>query len=196
LEFGVFGFSHWLQGLPVGEERPAFRRAGRLEVVAELVQRADLPSGVKAMFLPKKTRGEMVNARLTLHFGNQQSLKGYNSAGAMLADLMLRGTTEPIFLAINFLLRQVNPYAGDDVRYVPTIEESIARIKALNVDQVRKLYEEQVGGQVGELVVVGDFVPDATSSIVEDLLRDWKASTPYQRIEQGVRSTAGQHKSD
>jgi zinc protease len=240
-----------------------------------------LPSGVKALFLPKKTRGEMVNARLTVHFGNQQSLKGYNSASAMMADLMLGGTkkhtrqqlqdeldklkarlntgagggiqamlmgggapgqlsfgiecpranfpavlrllgevlreptfppeeldvlkrqakdqldkglTEPIFLAINFLLRQVNPYAGDDVRYVPTIEESIARIKALNVDQVRKLYEEQVGGQVGELVVVGDFVPDATSSIVEDLLRDWKASTPYQRIEQGVRSTAGQHK--
>jgi zinc protease len=251
------------------------------ENIQKLVQRVDLPCGVKALLLPKKTRGEMVNARLTLHYGNLQSLKGYNSAGSLLPDLMLRGTrthtrqqlqdeldklkarlntgaggglqamlmgggaagtlsfaiecpranlpavlhllgevlrqptfppeeldvlkrqakdqldkglSEPIFLAINFLMRHINPYPDDDVRYVPTIEESIARIKAVNAGQVRKLYEEQVGGQVGELVVVGDFEPATMSSLAEDLLRDWKASTPYQRIERGVRSTTGQRK--
>src|SRR5437762_1097735 len=62
------------------------------ENIEKLVQRSELPSGVKVLFLPKKTRGEIVNARLTLHFGNPQSLNGYNSAGALMADLMLRGT--------------------------------------------------------------------------------------------------------
>jgi zinc protease len=249
--------------------------------IEKLVQRSDLPSGVKALLLPKKTRGEIANARLTLRYGNPESLKGYNSAAAVLGDLMLRGTkkhtrkqfqdeldklkarvsagggggflamlmgggapgqitftieckrenlpavlqllgealreptlppeeldvvkrqvkdqldknlTDPIFLAMNFALRQIKPYPPDDVRYVPTIEESITRIQGLTVDNVRRLYQEQVGGQVGELVAVGDFDPAATSSIVEDLLRNWKASTSYERIEEPARPSEGQRK--
>ena len=38
------------------------------------------------------------------------------------------------------------PYPKDDVRYVPTIEESMQRLEAVTIDQVRKLYEEQLGG--------------------------------------------------
>jgi zinc protease len=251
------------------------------ENIEKMVKRSELSSGVKVLLLPKKTRGEIVNARLTLHFGNPQSLKGYNSASAMLGDLMMRGTkkhtrqqlqdefdklkarvsagsgggiqamlmgggapghlsfgiecpranlpavlkllgevlreptfppeeldvlkrqtkdqldkglTEPIFLAINFMMRQINPYPDDDVRYVPTIEESIARVKAVTADQVRRLYDEQVGVQAGELVVVGDFDPAATPPLVEEVLKDWKSGVPYERIEQSVRSKSGQRK--
>jgi zinc protease len=109
-------------------------------------------------------------------------------------DQLDKGLTEPLYLAINFVIRQVAPYPEDDVRHVPTIEESIARIKGVTVDQIRKLYEEQVGGQVGELVAVGDFDPAATSSVVEDVLRDWKASVPYERIQQAAQPVEGQRK--
>ena len=40
---------------------------------------------------------------------------------------------------------------------MPTIDESIQRLEGVTVDQVRKLYEEQLGGTAGEFVAVGDF---------------------------------------
>ena len=42
---------------------------------------------------------------------------------------------------------------------MPTIEESIARLEAVTVDQVRKLYDGAARRPAGELVVVGDFDP-------------------------------------
>jgi zinc protease len=83
-----------------------------------------------------------------------------------------RGLTEPMVLAMNYLQRRLNPYPKDDVRYVPTLEESVARIDALTADRVGELYR-QLGGGHGELVVVGDFDPDATTRLVSDLLKDW-----------------------
>ena len=62
------------------------------------------------------------------------------------------------------------------------MEESIARLEAVTLEQVRKLYAEQLGGQAGELVVVGDFDPAPATKQVDDMLKDWKATTPYQRI--------------
>ena len=40
------------------------------------VQRPEPIAGVKLAFLPKKTRGESVQLRLTLHYGNAENLKG------------------------------------------------------------------------------------------------------------------------
>jgi zinc protease len=55
-------------------------------------KRLTLPQGVKAVVLPKKTRGETVNLKLTLRYGNLDSLKGYETAADLLPELMLRGT--------------------------------------------------------------------------------------------------------
>ena len=55
-------------------------------------QRVVLPSGLKAAFLPKKTRGESVTMRLTLRFGSEESLAGKAKAAELLPKLMARGT--------------------------------------------------------------------------------------------------------
>jgi zinc protease len=47
--------------------------------------------GIKAGLLPKKNRGETVSLVLTLHYGNEESLKG-QTAAAMLPMLMMAGT--------------------------------------------------------------------------------------------------------
>jgi zinc protease len=94
-----------------------------------------------------------------------------------------KGLTEPHNLAVRELQRRLNPYEKEDIRYVPTIEESIARLEAVTPEQVRKLYTSQVGGQVGELAVVGDFDPEATVQLVEKFLGNWKADVSYRRIE-------------
>jgi zinc protease len=56
------------------------------------VKRLTLPEGIKAALLPKKTRGETVNLKLVLRYGNLDSLKGYETAAEFLPALMLRGT--------------------------------------------------------------------------------------------------------
>ena len=66
---------------------------------------------------------------------------------------------------------------------MPTIEESLERLEGVTVDQVRKLYEEQLGGQSGEFVAVGDFDAAPVLKQMEELLKGWKAQTPYKRIE-------------
>ncbi len=55
-------------------------------------QRVSLPGGVKAILLPKKTRGETVNLQLTLRYGDAESLKDYTTAASLLPQMMLRGT--------------------------------------------------------------------------------------------------------
>ncbi len=62
-----------------------------LAIEARLARPAPI-AGVKLALLPKKTRGESVQLRLTLHYGNADNLKGLTEASGFLAGLMMRGT--------------------------------------------------------------------------------------------------------
>jgi zinc protease len=231
---------------------------------------------LKAGLLPKKNRGETVNLALTLHYGNEESLRGQTTAAGMLPQLMMAGTkqhdrqalrekldslgirisaglggfggrggprggrgggggalgqltfsveakrdtlpeaikllgeilrepafpaaefetmkrgtkaglsnsrTDPAALASNKLARALSPYGKDDVRYVPTVEESLARAEAVTLDQVKAVYEKQVGAAKAELGVVGDFDADATVAAIKDILKGWESSVAVRRIE-------------
>jgi zinc protease len=56
--------------------------------------RSELPNGMKLAFLPKKTRGESVEARITLRFGDEKSLQGKSSAGEYAASMLNKGTSK------------------------------------------------------------------------------------------------------
>ncbi len=58
------------------------------------VVRATLPSGLKLVLLPKKTRGGTVSATLTLRFGDEKSVNGRTEAASMAGNLLMRGTKE------------------------------------------------------------------------------------------------------
>ena len=74
-------------------------------------------------------------------------------------------------LAPRLLQRQLNPYPKDDIRYVPTIEESIERSqRRRRYDQVAQLYRDYLGSQAGELTIVGDFDANACLPILKDTL--------------------------
>jgi zinc protease len=60
--------------------------------IEQRVQRTQSPTGIKLAFLPKKTRGETVIADLTLRYGNEKSLNGYQTAADFVGSLMMRGT--------------------------------------------------------------------------------------------------------
>lgn len=242
------------------------------------VQRLLLPEGIKVSLLPKKSRGEEVHLTLTLRYGNEQNLRGFETAAGFLSDLMLHGTkklpdqafrdeldrlkatiggggggrgrgrggrggggggsspgllsfsvqarrdtlpavlellrqvlrepalpvdqfdvlkrerlagleqmkSEPAMLGPRLLQRQLNPYSHEDIRYVPTIEESIQRLQATTHEQVVQLWRDYLGSADGELTIVGDFSPEACLPILRDTLAGWKASKPYQRIASSV----------
>ncbi len=57
-------------------------------------KRMTLPSGVKAALLPKKTRADAVSFQLTLRFGNEESLKGWNMPAEFVGEMLKRGTKE------------------------------------------------------------------------------------------------------
>lgn len=56
--------------------------------------RMNLSNGMAIALLPKKTRGESVEARITLRFGDEQSLSNKAAAGDFAASLLLRGTAK------------------------------------------------------------------------------------------------------
>jgi zinc protease len=72
------------------------------------------------------------------------------------------------------------------VRYVPTLEETLDRARAVTLEQVKALYRTQVGGSHAELGVVGDFDPESTRRLVKGILAGWESKTPYERIDQKV----------
>ncbi|HEV8415373.1 MAG TPA: pitrilysin family protein [Bryobacteraceae bacterium] len=54
--------------------------------------RITLPSGLKLVLLPKKTRGGTVVANLQLHFGDEKSLANKGAAPRLAGALLMRGT--------------------------------------------------------------------------------------------------------
>lgn len=238
------------------------------EVSPENVQKrtiwTKLSNGLKVALLPKKTRGNSVTFRLSLRYGNAQSLVGQSAAAELLPSLMMRGTkkltrqqiqdtldqnrgrlspsgglgeltytgetrrqnlpavldvlrqvlrepllpadeleiirtrrlgilqqqmSDPQQLARIALSRRLSPYPATDVRYIPSTEEEIARWKAVQLADVTRLYQNYLGGQHGELIVVGDFSPDEVTPMLESLVANWTTKESYARIERPATKT-------
>lgn len=223
--------------------------------IEKRTQRLTVASGIKAALLPKKTRGESVNVRLTLRYGNEQNLRGFAKAAELLPVLMTRGTksldrqqlqdeldknrarlsasgtpgqitfsietqrkylpavldllrqvlreatlpedqlallkqaqrsayekqlTDPQALAVNAVRRRITPYPEGDPRYEPTIEEEIEALDSLELSQLQTLYNDYLGSQAGELVIVGDFDANEVLPSLNKMLSNWSAKKPYK----------------
>jgi zinc protease len=110
--------------------------------------------------------------------------KEFDLLKAANVQALKKNDTDPIKLASNKLSRTLNPYPKDHILYVPTIDESIERMEKVTLEQVIKLYQDQLGATSGQLAVVGDFDDKATLERVGRIVEGWKAKTPFQRIEQ------------
>ena len=90
--------------------------------------------------------------------------------------------TEPAMLAPRLLQHELNPYPKDNIRYVPTIEESVERLRAVTSAQVAELYHDYLGAQSGEVTIVGEFDPKACLPVLKETFSGWKAPKAYARI--------------
>ena len=60
--------------------------------IEKRIQRSTLPGGFRLALLPKATRGNRVQATLTLRFGDEKSLVGQSAASQLARALLSRGT--------------------------------------------------------------------------------------------------------
>ncbi len=110
----------------------------------------------------------------------------FETSKRRMVSMLSAGRTEPGTLARNKLSRALSPYSKDDVRYVPTLEETLDRTKHVTLEQIKKLYETQLGGSHAELGVVGDFDLESTLRLVREMLSGWESKTPFERIDHKV----------
>ncbi|MCI0681974.1 MAG: insulinase family protein, partial [Gemmataceae bacterium] len=97
------------------------------------------------------------------------------------AQQIAKSMTDPQPLAANAFRRKLNPYPKTDIRYQPTLQESLERWHKVTRDDVVRVYREQVGA-TGEVVIVGDFDVEATVKQLEKIFGSWKARTPFEKI--------------
>ena len=97
--------------------------------------------------------------------------------------------TDPTAIARRASARAGNPYPPDDVRYTPTIDEDIARVKALDVAAVKAFHGKFYGTSHAELAIVGDFDAAAVRPLVRELFGDFTSPTKYARVPQPLYPT-------
>jgi zinc protease len=84
----------------------------------------------------------------------------------------------------------MNPYPKGHVNYIKTFDESIADLKAVTLEDVKKFHKDFYGADNGELVVVGDFDDKEIAKLSGELFGGWKSSRPYARIPQVYHDVA------
>jgi zinc protease len=80
------------QGASEGENFEA-----TVENIEKRTKRVTYKGGLKAAYLAKETRGDAVQARLTLRYGTEKDLKGLRLASDFLGRMMARGTKKHTF---------------------------------------------------------------------------------------------------
>jgi len=90
--------------------------------------------------------------------------------------------TEPQSMAQIALDRHLNDFAPGDPRYVMTLDEEAAAVKAVTLDQIKKFYTDFYGGSIGQIALVGDFDKDEMQKLLATLFDDWKSPQAFVRI--------------
>jgi zinc protease len=76
----------------------------------------------------------------------------------------------------------LSPYPRGHPLYAAPIDEQIAQLKALTVEEVRQAYRDFAGANNGDITVVGDFAPDSVTRLATSLFGSFSNSKPYARM--------------
>jgi len=89
---------------------------------------------------------------------------------------------EPGALASRTLARYENPWPSDDLRYVPTFEESIAHYEGIKRSDLVSFHNTFYGAGDITVAVVGTFDPEAVVQTISTGLKDWRTAPAYARV--------------
>lgn len=89
---------------------------------------------------------------------------------------------EPQAVASSALAQHYNHYQKGDPRTAQTLDEQIAAVKAVTVEELKAYHRDNFGASAAELSIVGDFDQAAAEAVVTEQLASWTGKTPYARI--------------
>lgn len=95
---------------------------------------------------------------------------------------------EPASLAGDAMGQYFNHYPKGDPRAHLTIDEQLAAVKALTLEDVVAFHREYYGANHGELAIVGDFDKAVASKAIEEGFAGWNSKVSYARL---PRTNAG-----
>jgi zinc protease len=105
-----------------------------------------------------------------------------------------RQRTEPGAVVANRLARHGNPYPRGDLRYVTTVEESEAELRAVTLAQVQAFHRRFYSAAQGEFSAVGDFDAAAVNKALDNALGNWRQPAggvqAYTRVPQPLVAVA------
>lgn len=99
----------------------------------------------------------------------------------VLADLEA-SRKQPDAVAQRALARHFNLYPKGDLRYTATIEEDVAAVQALTLEQVKRFYAGFYGTNNAQLGMVGDFDKAEVEAQLKTLFGDWNSKASYSRV--------------
>ncbi|MFC3107459.1 M16 family metallopeptidase [Undibacterium arcticum] len=87
-----------------------------------------------------------------------------------------------------------NHYPKGDWRAFQSLDESIAELGKLTLDDVKAFHKDFYGASKGELAIVGDFDPAEISKIVEQSFGNWRSAAGYTRVPESYADIAPMRK--
>jgi len=89
---------------------------------------------------------------------------------------------EPSARANDVMALHFNHYPVGDWRSPMGLEQKIAGVKRVTLEQVKQFHQEFYGASNGQLAIVGAFDPDAAVKAVDEAFAGWESRAPYARV--------------
>ncbi|MES2257313.1 MAG: pitrilysin family protein [Pseudomonadota bacterium] len=131
------------------------------------------------------TRGNLAEAlRLTAHILKEPAFDAaeFEQMRQEWLVSLEASRSEPMAVASEVLAQHYNHYPKGDVRTALTLDEQIAAVKALKLEEVQAYHRDFYGASNGELAIVGDFDAAAIKPVIADTLGNWSSKAHYARI--------------
>jgi zinc protease len=100
----------------------------------------------------------------------------------MLAQLEFQRSEPQAVVPRAFARHMGQQYDAQDVRYSPTLDEELALVRAVTVEDLREFHEEFYGAADAEVVIVGDFDAPAVQQLIAAQLDGWRSRRPYAEV--------------
>ena len=87
--------------------------------------------------------------------------------------------SEPALLAQIAMQRKLLVKPKGHPMYTPTVDELLADLNAVTVDDVKAFHQSHYGASAADMAVAGDFDADSITAVARRLFGDWKNATPF-----------------
>jgi len=206
--------------LRFGDEKSLMNRADAAQFVGQLLQRGttkhtrqQIQDEFDRLKAQVRVFGGATSAIVSIETTRQNLLAVLRLVGEILRepafpqtefDLLKQETitaiesqkSEPTSVAFTEIGRHFNIYPKGHPFYAgATMDETLANIRAVTLDDVKKFYKDFYGASNGQMTVVGDFDAQEISALTQEIFGNWKSPQPFTRIKSEYRAVSPINKS-